>query len=149
MPVWTVLIIKHTKQTFSKVETEILAKMPIEIHGIVASAPCRIPYMTCEVLGLDYTMVTCDLQKGDHMKPEYLKINPQHTIPCMKDGHFCMNESRVMATYLVSKYGKDDKLYPKDTVTRAIVDQRLYFDTGVFYKSFGECVVSFPGTKQI
>ena len=116
--------------------------MPIEIHGMAASAPCRIPYMTCEVLGLDYTMVKCDLRAGDHMKPEYLKMNPQHTVPCMKDGDFCINESRVIATYLVNKYGKDDKLYPKDVVTRAIVDQRLYFDMGVFYKSFGECVVS-------
>ena len=57
-------------------------------------------------------------------------MNPQHTIPCMKDGDFCLNESRAIATYLITKYGKDDKLYPKDVVTRAIVDQRLYFDMG-------------------
>ena len=57
-------------------------------------------------------------------------MNPQHTIPCMKDGDFCLNESRAIATYLITKYGKDDKLYPKDVVTRAIVDQRLYFDLG-------------------
>ena len=69
-------------------------------------------------------------------------MNPQHTIPTMKDGDFCMNESRPIATYLASKYGKDDKLYPKDVTTRAIVDQRLYFDMGVFYKAFGDNVVS-------
>ena len=55
-------------------------------------------------------------------------MNPQHTIPTMKDGDFCLNESRPIATYLASKYGKDDKLYPKDVTTRAVVDQRLYFD---------------------
>merc|ERR1712141_981188 len=90
----------------------ILIKMTLEIHGMGGSAPCRIPYMTCEVLGLDYKMVNCDLMKGDHKTPEYLKMNPQHTIPTMKDGDFCMNESRPIATYLASKYGKDDKLYP-------------------------------------
>ena len=58
----------------------------------------------------------------------------------MKDGDFCLNESRAIATYLITKYGKDDKLYPKDVVTRAIVDQRLYFDMGNFYKSFADCV---------
>ena len=51
-------------------------------------------------------------------------MNPQHNIPTMKDGDFCINESRVIATYLINKHAKDDKLYPKDTVTRAIVDHR-------------------------
>ena len=35
--------------------------------------------MACEVLGIDYKYVLCDLQEGDNFKPEYLKINPQHT----------------------------------------------------------------------
>ena len=61
----------------------------------------------------------------------------------MEDGEFRLNESRVIATYLVGKYGKDDKLYPKDIRQRALVDQRLYFDMGVFYKAFGDIVVSF------
>ena len=140
--------------------------MTLEIHGMGGSAPCRIPYMTCEVLGLDYKMVNCDLMKGDHKTPEYLKVNsivfkmvkikvkpfqmnPQHTIPTMKDGDFCMNESRPIATYLASKYGKDDKLYPKDVTTRAIVDQRLYFDMGVFYKAFGDNVVSITNLTKL
>lgn len=117
---------------------------PIEVHGMGLSAPCRIVYMTCEVLGLEYNMVECDLMNGGNKTPEYLKMNPQHTIPAMKDGDFCLNESRVIATYLVNKHGKDDKLYPKETVTRALVDQRLYFDMGVFYKAMGDIVVSFP-----
>ena len=49
--------------------------MTIEIHGMTGSAPCRIPYMTCEALGLDYKMVTCDLMKGENKTPEYLKVN--------------------------------------------------------------------------
>lgn len=43
-------------------------------------------------------------------------------------------ESRCIATYLIEKYGKDDSLYPKDPLKRAIVDQRLYFDLGTLYK---------------
>ena len=93
-------------------------------------------------------------------------MNPQHTVPTLKDGDFCMNESRAAATYLIrylifavclffliyhpsadyllilfSKYGKDDKLYPKDVATRAVVDQRLYFDMGTFYKAVGDVMV--------
>ena len=42
---------------------------------------------------------------GDHMKPEFLAMNPQHNIPTVKDGEFIMNESRAAAAYLVNKYG--------------------------------------------
>ena len=51
--------------------------MTIQVHGIGGSAPCRIVYMTCEALGLDYETVTCDLQKGDNRTPEYLKVIAQ------------------------------------------------------------------------
>jgi len=112
--------------------------MVVEIFGMPLSAPCRILHMTCEALGVEYKETNVDLFKGENKTPEFLKMNPQHTIPTMKDGEFCMNESRAAATYIISKYGKDDKLYPKDVVTRAIVDQRLYFDMGTFYKAVGD-----------
>ena len=99
-----------------------------------ASAPCRMVEMTAEVLGLEYEFKVVDLQAGDNMKPEYLALNPQHNIPCVKDGDFVGNESRAVAVYLASKYGKDDSLYPKDLDTRYKVDQRLFFDMGTFYQ---------------
>jgi len=113
---------------------------PVEVYGMQASAPCRIVEMTAEVLGIEYEFKVVDLMAGDNMKPEYLAMNPMHNIPTMKDGDFCLNESRAIAAYLVNKYGKDDSLYPKETVQRAIVDQRMYFDMGAFYKAFGDCV---------
>ena len=98
------------------------------------SAPCRMVEMTAEMLGLEYEFKIVDLMAGEHMKPEYLALNPQHNIPCVKDGEFVGNESRAVAAYLAAKYGKDDSLYPKDLETRYKVDQRLYFDMGVFCK---------------
>eukprot|EP00095_Tigriopus_kingsejongensis_P001406 maker-scaffold229_size244821-snap-gene-1.17 protein:Tk01406 transcript:maker-scaffold229_size244821-snap-gene-1.17-mRNA-1 annotation:"glutathione s-transferase delta-epsilon 2" len=114
--------------------------MPIELYGMDASAPFRIVYMTLEALDIPYEIKTVNLQEGDHMKPEYVKMNPQHNIPAIKDGNFVMNESRAIAMYLANAYGKDSSIYPTDNKVRAVVDQRLYFDGNVFYKSFGECV---------
>jgi len=122
---------------------------PIEIYGMQLSAPCRIVEMTAEVLGLEYEFKVVDLMAGDHMKPEFLAMNPMHNVPTIKDGEFVMNESRAAAAYLVNKYAKDESLLPKDAETRARVDQRLYFDMGVFYKAFGDLVypVMFGGDK--
>ncbi|KFB53543.1 AGAP004163-PB-like protein [Anopheles sinensis] len=46
----------------------------------------------------------------------------------------CPSVRRVILSYLVSAYGKDENLYPKDFRSRAIVDQRLHFDLGTLYQ---------------
>merc|ERR1712131_384462 len=121
---------------------------PIEVYGMKPSAPCRIVEMTAEVLGLEYVSKVVDLRNGDNMKPEYLAMNPMHNIPTVKDGDFIINESRAAAAYLINKYAKDDSLYPKDAETRARVDQRLYFDMGVFYKAFCDYVYPIMGFAE-
>ena len=44
--------------------------------------------MTAECLGIEYTFKEVNLMKGEHMTPEYLKINPQHNIPTVIDGYY-------------------------------------------------------------
>merc|ERR1712113_1233935 len=96
-------------------------KMPVTIYGPKLSAPVRIALMTCEAMGIEYETKNIDLMKGEHMTPEYLKINPQHNVPALVDGDFKLNESRAIALYLFNAYGKDEKLYPKDAKVRAMV----------------------------
>ena len=76
---------------------------PFDLHGLQGSAPVRIVQMTADVLDLPFNFHKVDLRAGEHLKPEYLAINPMHNIPTMVDGDFCLNESRAIATYLVNK----------------------------------------------
>lgn len=65
-------------------------------------------------------------------------MNPQHTIPTLNDHGFCLWESRAILVYLVEKYGKGSSLYPADIQSRAVVNQRLYFDMGTLYQRFAD-----------
>ena len=55
--------------------------MTIEIHGMSLSGPCRIVYMTCEALGLEYKEISCDLFKGEHKTEEFLKVKACQLFP--------------------------------------------------------------------
>lgn len=59
-----------------------------------------------------------------------IKINPQHTIPLLDDNGVIVSDSHAICAYLVSKYAKSDRLYPKDLEKRALIDSRLHFDSG-------------------
>lgn len=50
--------------------------------------------------------------------------------------------SHAINAYLVSTYGEDDKLYPKNPKMRSVVDHRLHFDTGVLFQSYRNVIVS-------
>ncbi|ALC46044.1 maker183 [Drosophila busckii] len=109
----------------------------MDLYAMPASAPCRSVIMLAEALGIKFNLKVINTMEGEQLKPEYLKINPQHTIPTIveEDG-FTLWESRAILAYLVEKYGKDDLLYPKDPQQRALVNQRLYFDMGVLNEAF-------------
>ncbi|BES94429.1 glutathione S-transferase [Nesidiocoris tenuis] len=117
--------------------------MTIDFYYSLPSAPCRSVLLAAKAIGLDLNLKLMDLMKGEHMTPEFIKINPQHCIPTLIDDGFVLLESRAIMTYLVSKYGKDDSLYPTDPKKRAVVDQRLYFDMGTLIIRFGELYYPF------
>lgn len=92
-----------------------------------------------KAIGVRFNLKTINPLKGDTMKPEFLKINPQHTIPTIDDNGLILWESRVIMQYLVERYARNDSLYPKDPKKRGIVDQRLYFDIDRLYGYTAKC----------
>ncbi|XP_026732239.1 glutathione S-transferase 1-1-like isoform X1 [Trichoplusia ni] len=116
----------------------VVRNMPIDLYYVPGSAPCRAVLLTAKALNLNLNLKLVDLHHGEHLKPEYIKINPQHTVPTLVDDGFAIWESRAIITYLVNKYGKGSNLYPEEPKARALVDQRLYFDIGTIYQRFAD-----------
>ncbi|XP_075975921.1 glutathione S-transferase 1-1-like [Anticarsia gemmatalis] len=113
--------------------------MSIDLYYTSGSAPCRLVLLVAAALDIQLNLHNVNLREGDQFKPDFLKLNPQHTVPTIVDDGFSLWESRAISRYLVNKYGGDDsELYPKDPKARAIVDQRLDFDLGTLYPRFAQ-----------
>ncbi|XP_023237596.1 glutathione S-transferase 1-like [Centruroides sculpturatus] len=112
--------------------------MPIDLYLMEASAPCRAVLMTAKQLGIDLNKKPIDLTKQEQLKPEFIKMNPQHTVPTLDDNGYYVWESRAILTYLANKYAPDNNIYPKDPQKRGVVDRLLYFDLGVLYKTLAD-----------
>nr|ASK05282.1 glutathione S-transferase delta 2 [Bradysia odoriphaga] len=109
--------------------------MGLDFYILDGSAPCSVVQMTAKAVGVELNLKPVDLFTGEHLKPEYLKLNPQHAVPTLvTEEGVSLCESRSIAVYLIERYAKDDSLYPKDPLKRAIVNQRLFFDLGTLYQ---------------
>jgi|HubBroStandDraft_6_1064221.scaffolds.fasta_scaffold27855_1 GST-like protein len=92
-------------------------------------------FIMLEELELPYRAIPVDVFKGDHFKPEFVRLNPNAKIPVIVDHEgpdgrpYTVFESGAILLYLADKTGR---LLPKDTIPRFDVMQWLMIQlTGV------------------
>ena len=51
----------------------------IDFYGMEMSPPCAAAMTVMKLAGIEYKYHVIDLVKGDQLKPEFIKINPNHT----------------------------------------------------------------------
>ncbi|XP_067630805.1 glutathione S-transferase 1 [Eurosta solidaginis] len=104
-------------------------------------APARACKLTAQLIGLEVELKFVDFGAKQHLTPEYSAINPQHQIPVFVDtDNEIFIDSHAIMAYMVSKYGKNDDLYPKDLKRRARVDHMLHFENGVLFQVIKDMV---------
>lgn len=74
--------------------------------------------------GLQYQLRHVAMEKGEHLSPEYLTVNPNHQVPTLLDGEVRIHESNAILRYLCVKHALHD-WYPNDSAKRAAVEQWL------------------------
>ncbi|XP_049856687.1 glutathione S-transferase 1-1-like [Schistocerca gregaria] len=110
----------------------------VDFYHVPGSAPCRAVRMVAKAVGVDLNLKVVNLMAGEQLKPEFLKMNPMHTVPTIDDNGFYLWESHAIIGYLVDQYAKDDSLYPKEAKKRGLVNQRLFFNIGTLYARFAD-----------
>nr|BAJ33499.1 unclassified glutathione S-transferase [Bombyx mori] len=105
----------------------------LKLYHFPVSGPSRGALLAARAIGIPIQIEIVNLFKKEQLQESFLKLNPQHCVPTLDDNNFVLWESRAIACYLADKYGKDDQWYPKDLQKRAVVNQRLYFDSASLY----------------
>jgi glutathione S-transferase len=77
--------------------------------------------------GIPLEIVPVDLPKGEHMSPDFIRLNPNHKIPTLVDGDFVLWESGAIMHYLAELKPRS-KLVPKDRHQRMHLHQWMYWN---------------------
>lgn len=97
---------------------------------------------------LPYELRRVALEKGEHMSPEFLAVNPNHQVPVLIDGDVKLFESNAILRYLSNKHGLTH-WYPENHAQRARVDQWLDWNQSRFGPAVVDIVLNkvFLGDK--
>lgn len=93
-----------------------------------------------EEKGLDYEIEKMSFSTQDHLKPEYLKINPNGEIPAIQDDETVIYESTAIIEYLNDEY-PEPPLMPEDSASRAQVRMVEDFCDLHVYPAIVKCLI--------
>jgi len=96
-----------------------------------------------EEAGIPYTIVPCNIGRGDQFTDEFLRVNPNHRMPVMVDKApagggepVVIFESGAIMMYLAEKCGR---FFPQDTRGKYVVTQWLIWQMANQGPKTGEC----------
>ncbi|KDP36862.1 hypothetical protein JCGZ_08153 [Jatropha curcas] len=98
---------------------------PVKVYGPTLSpAVCRV--LACLIeKDVNFQLIPINMSKGEHKKPEFLKIQPFGQVPAFQDESISLFESRAICRYICEKY--PDKgykgLYGTNPLAKASIDQ--------------------------
>ncbi|XP_063626346.1 glutathione S-transferase E14-like [Cydia splendana] len=102
------------------------------LYGDEASPPVRFALMVASVLKIKLEYQHVDLFKAENKSPFYTKINQLQKVPALQIGDDVICDSHAIALYLC-RIGEGRRLYPKNPITRAKVDQTMFFNSGTLF----------------
>lgn len=102
-------------------KTKVMKESEMKLFDLPASPNAVKVRLVMAHLGLNFEHEMVDLPKGDHMRPEFVQMNPNAKMPVLKDGDFVLWESNAIMLYLAEKNQSD--LVPAVLQQRALMHQ--------------------------
>ena len=88
-------------------------------------------WLALELKKVAHDVKILSFQAGDTRKPEFVALNPRHTVPTIVDDGHVLWESLAILEYLDERFASGAKLYPGDAGNRARV-RRLIAETEAY-----------------
>ncbi|MEP4769045.1 MAG: glutathione S-transferase [Roseibium sp.] len=107
----------------------------ITVWGRINSSNVRKVLWCLEELGLEYRQIDAGGAFGVVDSNEYLALNPNGRIPCLRDDNFVIWESNAIVRYLARKYG-EVPFVSADPEKWALADQWMDWTTFSFGMPF-------------
>src|SRR5258708_31483816 len=87
-------------------------------HGHGSPYSWRV-WLALEHKKIPYQLKLLSFQNEDTKKPEFVAINPRHTVPTIVDDGYALWESMAIVEYLDERFTSGTKLYPGGAKNRA------------------------------
>ena len=81
---------------------------------------------TLQELGVEFDAVSVNMRAGEHLSPDFLRLNPAGKLPVLVDGEHVLTESAAIVLYLAEKY-PEANLLPTDLMQRGQAYRWLLF----------------------
>jgi glutathione S-transferase len=105
----------------------------LQVHLDPCTVNSRKVLAGLDLLGTQYNFNHVDYLTGAHKSPEYLKINPNGTVPSAVHDDLAITESNAILQYAADL--GDCSAYPKDLKKRADVNRWLLWEASVWFPS--------------
>ena len=89
-------------------------------HGHGSPFSWRV-WLALEHKAVPYNLKVLSFSDNDTTKPEFVRLNPRHTVPTIVDDGYSLWESLAILEYLDERFTSGAKLYPGDAKGRARV----------------------------
>ncbi len=106
----------------------------MEIFADPITINCRKVLAGLQMMGVDYDLKKVDYFTGAHKGADYLAINPNASLPAMRDSDLVLWESNAILQYAADKVG-NGSAYPSDLKARADVNRWLLWESSSWFPS--------------
>ncbi len=106
----------------------------MDIYADPITVNCRKVLAGLQLMEVDYTLKKVDYFTGGHKAADYLALNPNGSLPALRDGAFALWESNAILQYAADKNGKS-AFYPTGLQARADVNRWLLWESSSWFPS--------------
>ncbi len=116
--------------------------MPMKLYGFEGSPPTRMVKLCLDYLDVPFEYVYTHPVHGHTRTPEFIKLNPAHSVPVLLHDDLVLTESRAILLYLAENFGhKKRGFWPSNEAKRAKIRSRLHFDAGILYNAITDIFI--------